>query len=168
MAGMWDRRGFLSTSATSLSTMAVPALSLSGASEVIKKTFTYKKIGKCELRADVHASPQGGNRPVAVWIHGGALIMGDRRGIDGRLVAELIEAGYVVVSIDYRLAPETKLSEILDDVRDAVAWIHADGPRSFGANEAYPRSASLCSKPIGVDSSDKGWAQVSVAASAMG
>ena len=48
-------------------------------------------------------------RPLAVWIHGGALIMGDRRGIDRTLLGELIKAGYIVVSIDYRLAPETKL-----------------------------------------------------------
>jgi acetyl esterase/lipase len=113
--------------------MALPAMRRSDAREVVKKTFTYKTVGKCQIKADVHASPRGGDRPVAVWIHGGALIMGDRHGVNGRLLAALIEAGYVVVSIDYRLAPETKLPEILDDVRDAFAWIRAEGPRTFGA-----------------------------------
>jgi len=59
--------------------------------------------------------------------------MGDRRGIDRTLLGELIKAGYVVVSIDYRLAPETKLAAILDDVKDAFAWARADGPKTFGA-----------------------------------
>ena len=76
---------------------------------------------------------RGERRPLAVWIHGGALIMGDRRGIDRTLLGELIKAGYVVVSIDYRLAPETKLAAILDDVKDAFAWVRAEGPKNFGA-----------------------------------
>ena len=59
--------------------------------------------------------------------------MGDRRGIDRALAGALIDAGYVLVSIDYRLAPETKLPAILEDVRDAFAWIRKDGPRLFGA-----------------------------------
>ncbi len=134
MARLWDRRGFLGSSAAAISTMAAPAFGFSGET-VVKKTFTYKTVGKCEIKADVHASPEGRDRPVAVWIHGGALIMGDRRGVNGRLVAELVEAGYAVVSIDYRLAPETKLPAILEDVRDAFAWIRSEGPRAFGARD---------------------------------
>ena len=53
--------------------------------------------------------------------------MGDRRGIDRTLLGELIKAGYIVVSIDYRLAPETKLAAILDDVKVAFAWVRAEG-----------------------------------------
>jgi acetyl esterase/lipase len=60
--------------------------------------------------------------------------MGDRRGIDRALASDLINAGYVLVSIDYRLAPETKLPAILEDVRDAFAWVRKDGPRLFGAD----------------------------------
>jgi acetyl esterase/lipase len=62
---------------------------------------------------------------VAVWIHGGALIMGDRRGIDRRLLERLNKSGYTVVSIDYRLAPETKLPAILEDLTDAFGWVRA-------------------------------------------
>jgi acetyl esterase/lipase len=58
--------------------------------------------------------------------------MGDRRGIDRALLDDLLRAGYAVVSIDYRLAPETKLPAILDDVRDAFAWIRKEGPRILG------------------------------------
>ncbi len=66
-----------------------------------------------------------------IWIHGGALIMGDRGRIDRALLDALIAAGYVVVSIDYRLAPETKLPAIIDDVRDACRWIRERGPELF-------------------------------------
>jgi acetyl esterase/lipase len=58
--------------------------------------------------------------------------MGDRRGIDRALLDDLLAAGYAVVSIDYRLAPETKLPAILDDVRDAFAWVRGQGPKILG------------------------------------
>jgi acetyl esterase/lipase len=95
-------------------------------------TFAYKTVGKCEIKADVYGKELGGKQPIAVWIHGGALIMGDRRGIDRALLDDLLRAGSPVISIDYRLAPESKLPAILDDVRDAFAWIRDQGPKVLG------------------------------------
>ncbi len=40
----------------------------------------------------------------------------------------------MLVSIDYRLAPETKLPFIIEDLRDAYSWVHENGPRLFGAD----------------------------------
>jgi hypothetical protein len=55
-------------------------------------------------------------------------------------------AGFAVVSIDYRLAPETKLAAILEDVQDACKWVRdIDEPR-FG-RPFRPCSAVLCSHP---------------------
>ena len=68
---------------------------------------------------------------MVVWIHGGALIMGHRGGIDRALLGALTKAGYVVVSIDYRLAPETKLPAIVEDVQDACRWVRERGPKLF-------------------------------------
>jgi acetyl esterase/lipase len=103
------------------------------AAETAAETFTYKTVGNCPLKVDVHGATRGNPRPLAVWIHGGALIMGDRRGIDRTLLTALLKAGYVVASIDYRLAPETKLAAILEDLKDAFAWLRAEGPKRFGA-----------------------------------
>src|SRR3954452_11894474 len=58
--------------------------------------------------------------------------MGHRGGMDRALLDALLKDGYVVVSIDYRLAPETKLPVILDDVRDACRWVRERGPKLFG------------------------------------
>jgi acetyl esterase/lipase len=101
--------------------------------EIARDTFTYKTTGSCQIKADVYNAAPGERRPLAVWIHGGALIMGDRRGIDRALLGALVDAGYVVASIDYRLAPETKLTAILEDVKDAFGWLRAEGPKRFGA-----------------------------------
>jgi len=99
-----------------------------------KHTYTYKTVGDCEIKADVYDAARGAVRPVVIWIHGGALIMGNRGGMDGVLRAKLIDAGYTVVSVDYRLAPETKLPEILEDLQDACRWVREKGPELFHAD----------------------------------
>jgi arylformamidase len=101
-----------------------------------KRTLTYKQVGGTALQADVY-EPTGftGPRPVLVWIHGGALMSGSRRlsATDPLKLAMLAEGG-VVVSIDYRLAPETKLPEIVSDVEDAFRWVREKGPELFSAD----------------------------------
>ena len=57
--------------------------------------------------------------------------MGHRGGINATQLRRYVEAGYAVVTIDYRLAPETKLPEILTDVEDAYGWIRESGPGLF-------------------------------------
>ena len=94
-------------------------------------THTYKTVDEIEIRADVYRPPGDTVRPAVLWIHGGALIMGDRKGIRSSLRDILLEAGHVVVSIDYRLAPEVKLPAIYEDIRDAYAWLRKEGPRRF-------------------------------------
>ena len=94
-------------------------------------TFVYKRVGDLAIHADVHRTDDSVLRPIVVWIHGGALICGHRGGIDGRLLGPLLERGYAVVSIDYRLAPETQVPEIITDVEDAFAWVRKRGRELF-------------------------------------
>jgi acetyl esterase/lipase len=101
------------------------------AAEVRMQTYTYKQVGDLPIKADVYRENDETIRPVVVWIHGGALIVGGRSGIDGRVKKLFLDAGYALVSIDYRLAPETKLPAILEDVEDAFRWIREKGPELF-------------------------------------
>jgi acetyl esterase/lipase len=96
-----------------------------------KATHIFKRVEGCDIRADVYRSGDRVVRPVVLWIHGGALIFGSRENIRTAQLQRYIDAGYAVVSIDYRLAPETKLPEILDDVTDAYAWVRTKGPGLF-------------------------------------
>lgn len=98
-----------------------------------KKTFVYKTVGDLPIRLDAHFPPQAsdGPRPLAVHIHGGALIMGNRDGVDAQVLRGLLERGCVVVSLDYRLAPETKLPEIIADIEDAFTWLRGPGAKEL-------------------------------------
>lgn len=104
------------------------------AEEVAVKTFTYKTVGDLEIKLDVHRADDQKLRPVIVWIHGGALINGHRAGVSGRLKKAMLDRGYCLVSIDYRLAPETQMPQIIADVEDAFRWIRANGKKRFHAD----------------------------------
>lgn len=123
------RRAFLKCSTAGVT--ALLAHSAFAAEPGAKKTYTFKTVDKCDIKADVYR-PEGDKVvPVVIYVHGGALIGGDRRGVDSRLRDLCLKAGYAVVSIDYRLAPETKLPGILDDLKDACRWVHDKGPELF-------------------------------------
>jgi acetyl esterase/lipase len=123
------RRDFLWTLAGGVVAAALPRWSHAQTPPV--QTRVYKTIGNCQIKADVHQAAPARRNPAVMWIHGGALIMGGRRGIDPGFQAELLKSGFVIVSIDYRLAPETKLPGIIQDVQDAWNWLRQEGP-GFG------------------------------------
>jgi acetyl esterase/lipase len=92
------------------------------------ETYTYKTVNGCALSADLYHQDTGEQQPVLVWLHGGALIWGSRTRIDDAHVSEYVRAGYTVIALDYRLAPETPLSGIIEDLRDGVQWIRQELP----------------------------------------
>jgi acetyl esterase/lipase len=101
------------------------------------ESLVYKRVGGCEIGLDVYPAADGARAaPVVVWIHGGALIVGTRRRMQVALREGLARAGLAQISIDYRLAPETRLPAILEDVVDAFAWVRGDGARRFGLDPA--------------------------------
>ena len=101
--------------------------------EVTQKTYTYKTIGGTELKADVY-SPAAATKklPVVIYIHGGGLIFGSRENEPKSPLREaLLDAGYVVVAIDHRLAPDALADKIAIDVEDACKWVRNKGPQLF-------------------------------------
>jgi acetyl esterase/lipase len=116
--------------------LGLGAATLLGAPDPSPPTFVYKTVGALEIKADVYV-PAGAAkaRPVVVYLHGGSLINGKRQSVANWFPREeFLAAGAVVVSVDYRLAPETKLRDLVQDVEDAFAWVRRDGPALFGAD----------------------------------
>lgn len=122
------RQQFLRILAGGAAAAALPRTVLAQPPE--PKTVTYKTVGDCQIKADVYQPADAGLRPAVVRIHGGALIEGSRKNPGVR--AEALGRGWVFVSIDYRLAPETKLPEIIADLQDAWGWLRGEGGRQFG------------------------------------
>lgn len=111
---------------------SLPAVAEDGA--FIQKTHIYKIVGETRIAADVYRADDQMIRPVVVWIHGGALIFGSRRNPPKRLQDLCRTEGLVLISIDYRLAPEVQLPAIIEDVNDAIEWIRQKGLELFYSN----------------------------------
>ena len=72
-------------------------------------------------------TPEGpGPFPALVWFHGGGWVLGDIEMADGSSRHLVNMAGCVVVSVDYRLAPEAKFPAAAEDCYTATAWVAAN------------------------------------------
>ena len=63
--------------------------------------------------------------PVLMWFHGGGWVLGDLDGGNLNCRKFANEANCVVISVDYRLAPETAFPGPLDDCLAATVWVAA-------------------------------------------
>lgn len=72
---------------------------------------------------DVYAPDGAKNLPVVFWIHGGGWQAGDKSMVAVKPKA-FMEAGFVFVSISYRLLPNVDMGALTKDVADALSWVH--------------------------------------------
>jgi acetyl esterase/lipase len=85
--------------------------------------LVYKETGRGALELDAYCPRDVERPPLVVMIHGGSWHRGGRYEMGlTRWAGYLASAGLAVVSIDYRLAPETTYPDSFQDVVDAVDW----------------------------------------------
>jgi acetyl esterase/lipase len=94
------------------------------------KTVIYKNNNLLTIKADFYETNRN-HAPVVVYIHGGGLLWGTREDISEEMIKLYTNNGFALFSIDYRLAPESKLSDILEDIEDALIWLKSEGPKQF-------------------------------------
>jgi acetyl esterase len=72
-------------------------------------------------------TPKGkGPFPVVVYFHGGGWVLADKQVYDAGARGLSKEAKSIVVSVDYRLAPEAKFPAAWDDALAAYKWVLAN------------------------------------------
>jgi len=68
-------------------------------------------------------TPEGsGPFPILAWYHGGGMVVGDLDAADGAARNLCVGGNCVVVSVDYRLAPDTKFPGPAEDCMAATNW----------------------------------------------
>ena len=83
---------------------------------------------RCKL--DVYYPTDKKDVPVVVWFHGGG-IEGGSKYID----QELLDAGYTVIAVNYRLLPKATIDEVLDDAAASVAWAFENAEKYNGSKK---------------------------------
>lgn len=97
------------------------------------ENLVYKTVGDLELKLDILAlKGLKGVAPVVVYVHGGDWNKGNKTFIHRPLVEDvfqrIVNLGYRVVSIDYRLCrPQTPVPMAISDAKDAVRWVKKNG-----------------------------------------
>lgn len=93
--------------------------------ESVRKTDPYI-ASRCML--NIYYPKGGKNFPTIVWFHGGGLTGGEKE-----LPKALMDKGYAIVGVSYRLSPKAKAPAYIEDAAAAVAWAfqHIE---SYGGN----------------------------------
>lgn len=72
---------------------------------------------------DIYAAADAAKQPVVFWIHGGGWVTGDKSQVQVK-PEFFVERGFVFVSTNYRLLPHVPMETIVQDVAQAVGWVH--------------------------------------------
>ncbi len=86
------------------------------------QTFTYKTYPGIRLQLDFYSVKAVSKKPCVVIIHGGSWSGGDDKQLP-ELNSYLARRGYQVASIDYRLAPDYKNPQSVEDVKNAIQYL---------------------------------------------
>ncbi|MFJ3673286.1 alpha/beta hydrolase [Streptomyces sp. NPDC090106] len=84
-------------------------------------------------------------RPLLYHVHGGGLIMGNRRSGMAKILDWAQATGAVAVSVEYRLAPEHPYPAALDDVDAGLLWAREHAPDL----DADPTQTIVCGSSAG-------------------
>jgi len=82
-----------------------------------------------EITVRVYTPAGTGPHPALVFYHGGGWVIGDLETHDGICRSLTNAAGCVVVSVDYRLAPEHRYPVAVEDAYAALQWVRGTGSR---------------------------------------
>jgi triacylglycerol lipase len=93
--------------------------------------------GDPDVRILLYTPPgsASGLRPAVLDIHGGGFVLGDADMGDASNRLLVVQLGCVIVSVDYRLAPETVWPGALHDCYAALTWLH-DNAGALGVDPA--------------------------------
>ncbi|WP_169974608.1 alpha/beta hydrolase [Tautonia rosea] len=102
----------------------LPPCTTSRAQEV-KTDIPYVENGHERHVLDVYTPEEDAEQslPVVFWIHGGGWQTGDKSDVALKPKV-LTDRGFLFVSTNYRLLPDVDMETLMNDVAQAIGWVH--------------------------------------------
>jgi acetyl esterase/lipase len=98
----------------------------------VQRDIVYAQVRERKLLLDLYLPSKGSELlPVIVWVHGGGW-RGGSKGTGGR-ARGMLNRGYAVVDVGYRLSGEAIFPAQVEDCKAAVRWIRANAAE-YGLN----------------------------------
>lgn len=107
---------------------SLPTLGQVPAGAVVTADIEYARMGDKRLLLDVIRPAGETPAPVVLFVHGGGWKNGSRKA-GHKQASWLIEHGFAVVTIDYRLTDAAIWPAQIEDCREAVRWIRRNAER---------------------------------------
>jgi len=106
------------------------AVAVNGASQKLVD-IEYAKAGDISLKLDLYLPAEPSGSTLIVWVHGGAWRGGSK---NKPSILPMLDKGYAVASVDYRLTPVAPFPANIHDIKAAIRWLraHAD---EYGYNK---------------------------------
>lgn len=127
-------RKILLTMLLAICTLGISAQSANKNEATIVNNIQYKSNKdayvneRCKL--DIYYEKKQKDCPVVVWFHGGGLTSGSKQ-----LPSQLMNQGYTIVGVNYRLLPTVTIDQCLDDCAAALAWVFKNIDKYSGSNK---------------------------------
>ena len=93
------------------------------------------RVGEHSLRIRIHRPQTAAALPALVYLHGGGWVLFSIDTHDRLMREYAARSGCAVIGIDYRLAPETRYPDALEDIAAAIDWVREHGPE-YGIDPA--------------------------------
>src|SRR3954447_10629247 len=97
---------------------------LCGAADPARSTILtdieYARTGEQALKLDLHLPPEKLRAPLIVWVHGGAWRSGSKKDMP---LGRLVEEGYAIASVDYRLSTQARFPAQIHDLKAAIRFL---------------------------------------------
>ena len=119
-----------------LSLLALPALAAAPEGVTILRNVAY---GPDKLQAmDVYLPPAPKSAPIILMVHGGGWRIGDKRHppVFENKVARWVPKGFIFISVNYPMVPQSDPVEQADDIARALAAAQAAAP-GWGGDPAW-------------------------------
>ncbi|MFT7642501.1 MAG: acetyl esterase/lipase [Pirellulaceae bacterium] len=94
------------------------------------KDIRYAEVDGHQLLLDLYLPTKVKQPPLVVWVHGGAWRSGSKSNMP---LTDLVENGFAIASVDYRLSPVAKFPAQIHDCKAAIRYLRGTA-RKYGYN----------------------------------
>ncbi len=89
----------------------------------VRSDIEFAKVGDTSLKLDAYIPKGAGQYSTIVWVHGGGFVAGDKKQFPPFVLNPIFDAGFAMISLNYRLAPKDPFPAATDDVETGLHYI---------------------------------------------